>query len=37
LRAIAGGFPLVSKDDAETVAKAAFLYDALYAHLQKRG
>jgi hypothetical protein len=31
LRAISRGFPLVSKDDAETVEKASFLYDALYA------
>ena len=36
LLAISRGFPLVAKDDHETVAKASFLYDALYASLQKR-
>ena len=35
LRAISQGFPLVSKDDHDTVDKAAFLYDALYAALQQ--
>ena len=34
LRAISHGFPLVAKDDAETVERASFLYDALYAALQ---
>jgi len=34
LRAISHGFPLVAKDDNETVEKASFLYDALYAFLQ---
>lgn len=34
IRAISHGFPLVAKDDAATVEKAAFLYDALYASLQ---
>ena len=34
LRAISRGFPLVSKEDHETVERAAFLYDALYASLQ---
>ena len=34
LRAISHGFPLVSKDDHETLARSAFLYDALYASLQ---
>lgn len=34
IRAISHGFPLVVRDDAETVEKAAFLYDALYASLQ---
>lgn len=29
-------FPLVAKDDHETVEKAAFLYDALYASLKQR-
>jgi hypothetical protein len=36
LRAISDGFPLVARDDEETVARAAFLYDALYASLQAR-
>ena len=31
LRAISHGLPLVARDDAETVEKASFLYDALYA------
>jgi hypothetical protein len=34
VRAISHGFPLVVRDDAETVEKAAILYDALYASLQ---
>jgi len=34
IRAISHGFPQVTRDDAETVEKAAFLYDALYASLQ---
>ena len=34
LRAISEGFPLVARDDDETVEKAAFLYDALYASLK---
>lgn len=34
LRAISHGFPLVARDDDETIARAAFLYDALYATLQ---
>ena len=33
LRAISRGFPLVAADDGETVERAAFLYDALYAAL----
>jgi hypothetical protein len=37
LRAISDGFPLVTKDDHETVEKASFLYDALYASLRERG
>ena len=38
LRLISGAFPLVAKDDAETVERSAFLYDAMYdALLQKRG
>jgi hypothetical protein len=36
LRAIAHGFPLVTKSDAETATRAAFVYDALYASLQQR-
>jgi hypothetical protein len=36
LVAISRGFPLVARDDHETVEKASFLYDALYAALQKR-
>jgi len=34
IRAISHGFPLVTKDDNQTVDKASFLYDALYASLQ---
>ncbi len=37
LLAISHGFPLVAKDDHETVERASFLYDALYAALQHRG
>jgi hypothetical protein len=37
LRAISDGFPLVAKDDHETVERASFLYDALYASLRERG
>jgi hypothetical protein len=36
LRAISDGFPLVARNDDETVERAAFLYDALYASLQAR-
>jgi hypothetical protein len=36
LRAISRGFPLVSSDDEETMERAAFLYDALYAALRER-
>src|SRR6266852_4450143 len=36
LRAISRGFPLVARDDHEALAKASFLYDALYAALQER-
>jgi hypothetical protein len=35
LRAISRGFPLVAADDHETLERSAFLYDALYASLQK--
>ncbi len=34
IRTISQGFPLVTKDDHETVDKASFLYDALYAAIQ---
>jgi hypothetical protein len=34
LQAISKGFPLVAKDDHETVERASFLYDALYAGLK---
>jgi hypothetical protein len=37
LRAISAGFPLVALDDFDAVERASFLYDALYAALQKRG
>lgn len=36
LRAISQGFPLIARDDRDTVARTAFLYDALYAALQER-
>jgi hypothetical protein len=36
LQAISRGFPLVAKDDQETVLRAAFAYDALYAALQEK-
>jgi len=36
LRAISQGFPIVASDDHETVARASFLYDALYATLRER-
>jgi hypothetical protein len=36
LRAISAGFPVVSKGDLDTIAKASFLYDALYASLKTR-
>jgi hypothetical protein len=35
IRAISHGFPLITRDDHETVEKASFLYDALYAALQQ--
>ena len=35
LRAISHGFPPVARDDHETVEKASFLYDALYAFLNE--
>ena len=36
LRTISRGFPLVARDDHETVERASFLYDSLYAALVKR-
>jgi hypothetical protein len=36
LRAVSHGFPLVARDDHETLEKASFLYDALYAFLIER-
>jgi hypothetical protein len=36
VRAISHGFPLVARDDYETVEKGAFLYDSLYAALKGR-
>jgi hypothetical protein len=36
IRTISQGFPLVAKDDRETVEKAAFLYDALYASIMAK-
>jgi hypothetical protein len=35
LRAISDGFPETSGDDAETLERALFLYDSLYAHLRR--
>ncbi len=37
LRAISAGFPLVAADDHETIARASFVYDALYAGLREAG
>ena len=34
LQLISGGFPLVTGDDHETVARSAFVYDALYASIK---
>jgi hypothetical protein len=36
LRAISNGFPLVASSDDDTVERAGFLYDALYASLAAR-
>lgn len=36
LQLISRGFPLVTKDDHETVARAAFVYDALYASISSK-
>jgi len=35
LLAISRGFPLVAHDDFDTIERASFLYDALYAALQR--
>lgn len=35
LRAISQGFPRVSRDDHETIERAFYLYDALYASLRE--
>jgi hypothetical protein len=35
LRAISRGFPLVTTNDDEALARASFLYDALYASLRE--
>ena len=37
LRMISRGFPLVAVDDHDTLERAAFVYDALYAALRERG
>ncbi len=36
LKALSRGFPLVARDDHETVERAMFLYDALHAALRER-
>ena len=36
LQLISRGFPLVTRDDHETVARAAFVYDALYASIKDK-
>lgn len=36
LRTISRGFPLVAQGDEDTLARASFLYDALYAAIQAR-
>lgn len=36
VRLITEAFPLVATDDHETVARSAFLYDAMYAALRQR-
>jgi hypothetical protein len=35
LRAISDGFPLIARNDDDTVARASFLYDAMYAALDE--
>lgn len=36
LRSISQGFPLVARDDHDSLERASFLYDALYASLKQR-
>ena len=36
LQVISRGFPLIARNDHETVEKGSFLYDALYAALKER-
>ena len=36
IRTISQGFPLVANDDHETLEKASFLYDALYASIRAK-
>jgi hypothetical protein len=36
LRLISGAFPLIARDDHDTVERSAFMYDALYAALRER-
>ena len=36
LRVISGAFPLIARDDMETVERSQFMYDALYAALEQR-
>ena len=36
LRLISAAFPLVARDDMETVERSQFMYDALYAALEER-
>ena len=36
IRTISQGFPLVARNDHETLEKASFLYDALYASIRAR-
>jgi hypothetical protein len=35
IQLISGGFPLITKDDHETVERASFVYDALYASIRQ--
>ena len=36
LLTISRGFPLVARDDHETMEKSAFVYDSLYSSLEQR-